>query len=357
MPAIVGKVKETFSEGNFLWLLTLNHLLSIEGLGKQLAQRVGGQLTEQVVADITENCSVENQSEFHSTASANAPAGDLLPPLGDRAPFSRDFYPFCEVAQGPCLEQSDMLLSFVACLQFVELMKSAGAIEPPPSLVNCAFGLLVCDQLPPGVRVNARRLALAMVQSPDRYRSRRDQQRLAKYFEAIERIHRTAECALGYNEIAEIFENIKSVADIAKARVASWVTFADSEKWLPELLLRLSVKVECCSTDILALVEMAINKEKKRRNGFVDCLIVNGDGVELSNLRYLKFFRMMRMFAGQRIICSRCCLLKPKVRNVKFYSGPCGLFLSYRQTMAGERSSTPIYWATSRSRASSTSQK
>ena len=67
------------------------------------------------------------------------------------------------------------------------MLKLANVVDPPPSLVNCAFGLLICDVLPPGVRVNAKRLALAMVASPEKYRSRRDQQRLTKYFESIDK--------------------------------------------------------------------------------------------------------------------------------------------------------------------------
>ena len=173
--------------------------------------------------------------------------------------------------------------------------------------VNCAFGLLVCDTLPPGIRVNAKRLALAMVASPEKYRSRRDQQRLAKYFESIDTLHRSklshSGASLSYNEIAEIFENITSITDIAKKRVQSWQSFAESEKWVSELLLQLSFKVESCNKEILQLIEMAINSEgkkvsrlsesesrKKRKNTFVDSLIGTGDGVELSNLKYLKFF-------------------------------------------------------------------
>ena len=48
---------------------------------------------------------------------------------------------------------------------------------------------------------------------------------------------------MSYNQVAEIFENIKAITDIAKKRVQSWQSFAENEKWISELLLKLSFKV------------------------------------------------------------------------------------------------------------------
>ena len=239
---IVEKVKAEFSDKKFLWLSTLNHILATEDLGKKIASKIGQPLNELVISYI-----MKNYRNFENKMELDLESNDqLLPKVSTENFTSRDFYPFCEQNEGAKMYTSDENMLFISCLQFVELLKLANVVDPPPSLVNCAFGLLICDVLPPGVRVNAKRLALAMVASPEKYRSRRDQQRLTKYFESIDKLHQSVGdqgSSMSYNQVAEIFENIKAITDIAKKRVQSWQSFAENEKWISELLLKLSFKV------------------------------------------------------------------------------------------------------------------
>ena len=235
----------------FISLSTLSHIMSSdEKIGKYTADFVYPLINSVIISFLMENC-----NSFTNHVSIEINQVELVPTNSELELKPRDYYPFGEKQVN--LAQGNKLVLFIVCLQYMELAKTNTSIELPSALVNAVFGLLVCDVLPPGLRLFAKKLAVAMVSSPEKYRSRRDQQTLTKYLESIEKIHRsTVECS--YNEIAEIFENFKSIIEIAKKRIHSWQKFAESEKWIAELLLNLSLKVECCNKEILQLIEMAI---------------------------------------------------------------------------------------------------
>ena len=296
-------------KSRFLSLFTLNHILSgDEKIGKYIIDYTLSDLQPLIIS-----YTMEKHAGFMNYVEIEVQSGDLVTKEEGSSLLPRDFYPLAE--NNVDLNDDNNLLVFIACLQYLEISKLSTNKEYSPHLVNSIFGLLVCDTLPSGLRHFARKLALVMVSSPEKYRSRRDQQKLAKYLESIEKIHKeTEECS--YNDIAEIFENFKAIIDIAKRRIVSWQKFAESEKWIAELLLNLSLKIECCNREILQLIEMAITtttpnangaasgngslkskrtvseseSKKKRKNTFVDNLIGTGDGVELANLKFLKFF-------------------------------------------------------------------
>ena len=67
-----------------------------------------------------------------------------------------------------------------------------------------------------------------------------------------------------YNDMAEIYEEVHAIVQIAEKRNCSWQKFCEADMSILELLLDISVLVECCSKEIIRLFELAImsNSEK-----------------------------------------------------------------------------------------------
>ena len=253
---LVKNIKTEVKEAKFISLLTLSHIMSSnDQIGKFVAEIVAPLLDSVLISFVMENCNA-----FANHVAIETGQDELTTKSAELDLKQRDLYPFGE--NQVRLTNGNKLLLFITSLQYMELVKTNTSGELPSSLVNAIFGLLVCDVLPPGLRLFAKKLAVTLVSSPEKYRSRRDQQTLTKYLESIEKIHRaTVECS--YHDIAEIFENFKSIIEIAKKRIHSWQKFAESEKWIAELLLNLSLKVECCNKEILQLIEMAITRNNQ----------------------------------------------------------------------------------------------
>ena len=90
---------------------------------------------------------------------------------------------------------------------------------------------------------------MAFTSSVEKYKSRRDQQRLAKY---VGNIKAVLENYIGmddmpYNIITEIYEEVRAIVQIAEKRNLSWQRFCELDSQIIPLFLGLAVDVDCTS--------------------------------------------------------------------------------------------------------------
>ena len=169
-----------------------------------------------------------------------------------------DYHPFSEIGVDLFSTESHYLV--IAILGLLENAREIdSSLVISSKFLDDIFKLIVCDSLPPGLQKRARKFAMTFTASVEKYKSRRDQQRLAKYIGQIKQIIDTIDSdEIKYNVITEIYEEVRSISQIAEKRNFSWQKFCENDISIVVLLLSLCVKIECCSKEIIRLFELAI---------------------------------------------------------------------------------------------------
>ena len=94
---------------------------------------------------------------------------------------------------------------------------------------------------------------MSFTSSIEKYKSRRDQQRLAKYIGKIKSVLESYHVIedMPYNVVTEIYEEVRSIVQIAEKRSLSWQKFCEMDSGIITLFLGLAVDVDCTSYEVI----------------------------------------------------------------------------------------------------------